>query len=94
MIEETLKVAANTSATKLAGAIAGIVSKGNEASLISIGAGSLNQSVKAVIIANRMLAANGVSLSIHPGFLTLDLSAEAGGKSEITALKLKIIVDK
>ena len=95
MITEDLKVASGTSCTKLAGAIAGIILKGNECTMTSIGAGALNQSIKAVCIAQRMLAPNGIIISVRPGFATLDLSGEKGGKEgETTAIRLKVLVEK
>jgi stage V sporulation protein SpoVS len=94
MAVEVLKVAGNTPCTKLAGAIAGIVTKGNDCELLSIGAGPLNQTIKALCIAQRMLAPNGVVLSFRPGFVSLDLSQEKGGKSDVTAIRIKVLVDK
>jgi stage V sporulation protein SpoVS len=91
---EVLKVAGNTSCTKLAGAIAGCVSKGNDCEIIGIGAGPINQAIKAICIAQRMLAPNGIIISVRPGFASLDLSHEKGGKPEVTAIKMKILVEK
>ena len=92
MTTEVLKVSSKTNVTKLAGAIAGIVQKGNECEIVGIGAGPNNQAVKAMCIANRMLAPNGIVLSFRPGFSTLDLSGEENGKSEVTCIKFKVIV--
>lgn len=88
MEHETLKAKKSTNVHDLAGAIAGVVAKGNVCEIVSIGAGALNQSVKAGIIARKMLSSSGVNLAFIPAFVTLDLSAEEGGKEEVTAVKL------
>ena len=95
---ETLKVSGSTNPSSLAGAIVKIVSKNIECELITIGAGPCNQAMKAVAIANRLLGSSGISLYCQPCFVTLDLSNEKQegreGKSEVTALRFKIIVNK
>lgn len=96
--EEILKVAGSTNPSSLAGAIVKIVQKNNDCSLVAIGAGPCNQAMKAVAIANRLLGSSGISLSVKPCFFTLDLSQEKQegkeGKSEVTALKFKVEVEK
>lgn len=95
---EVLKVAGSTNPSSLAGAIVKIISKNADCELITIGAGPCNQAMKAVAIANRLLGSSGVSLSVKPCFFTLDLSQEKvegkEGKSEVTALKFKVEVEK
>jgi len=53
--------------------------------------------MKAVARANGFLGPNGVSLSVKPCFITLDLSNEnregQEAKSEVTALRFKVEVD-
>lgn len=96
-IVEELKVASITNPSQLAGAIVKSIQKGAECSLVTIGAGPINQAVKAIAIANRLLGSSGTSLSCKPCFVTLDLSGETRegqeAKTEITAIKFKIIVD-
>lgn len=96
---EELKVSKFTNPSKLAGAIVKITQKGVPCEITAIGAGPINQAVKAVAIANRLLGSSGVSLSIKPCFVTLDLSNEKvegkeESKSEVTAIKFKVIVEK
>jgi stage V sporulation protein S len=94
---EVLKVKASTNPSSLAGAIVKSVSKNASCELIAIGAGPCNQAMKAVAIANRLLGSSGVSLSVKPCFVTLDLSGEKRegkeNKGEVTALKFKVIVE-
>jgi stage V sporulation protein S len=95
----TLKVSKTTNPSRLAGALVKGTQKGENCEIITIGAGPINQAVKAVAIANRLLGSSGISLSVKPCFTTLDLSKEASdgsqeGKSEVTAILFKVIVDK
>jgi stage V sporulation protein S len=96
---ETLKVSKTTNPSKLAGAVVKITQKGADCEIIAIGAGPINQAIKSIAIANRLLGSSGVSLSVKPCFTTLDLSTEKRegqeeGKSEVTAILFKVIVDK
>lgn len=94
----SLKVAGITNPSSLAGALVKGINNNENCELITIGAGPCNQAMKAVAIANRLLGSSGMSLSVKPCFFTLDLSQEKQdgkeGKSEVTALKFKIIVER
>jgi len=83
---ETLRVASDTNCQNLGGAIAKVVAKGNQCEITAIGAGAINQAVKGLAIARRMVATTGYDLVFRVGFLTVDLSEE-GGKDEMTAIK-------
>ncbi len=70
------KVAAKTNPGKLAGAIAEAVRNEENVQLISVGAGSVNQAVKSVAVANGMLAPAGIRLVIAPAFEMFNLEGE------------------
>ena len=98
-ILEQLKVKSTTNPSKLAGAVVKSVQKNADCEIIAIGAGPINQAVKSIAIANRLLGSSGISLSVKPCFVTLDLSSErtegqVEGKTEVTAVLFKVIVDK
>ena len=80
-----LKVASHTSPGSLAGAIAGIIREEGKAEIQSIGAGSLNQAIKAVAIARGYLAPSGLDLIIIPAFVDIEIDGE-----ERTAIKIII----
>ena len=66
---EILKVSSKSNPSKVAGAMAGIFRDGkNELEIHTIGAGSLNQGVKAVAIARGFVAPSGKNLVIIPAF--------------------------
>ena len=65
---EILKVSSKSNPSKVAGAIANIFRTEGEVEIQTIGAGSLNQAVKAVAIARGFVAPSGNNLSIVPAF--------------------------
>lgn len=82
-----LKVSSKSNPNMVAGALAGIVRDGGEAELHAIGAGAVNQAVKAVAIARSFLEAEKIDLLCRPAFTEITIDGE-----ERTALKLSVIV--
>jgi stage V sporulation protein S len=80
---EVLKVSSNSSPNKVAGALAGVLRENGNAELQAIGAGALNQGVKAVAIARGFVAPSGVDLICIPAFTDVEIDGE-----ERTAIKL------
>lgn len=66
-----LKVKSNANVQSLAGCITACVNKGETVELHAIGAGAVNQMLKATIIARGYVAALGKNLAIIPGFGTI-----------------------
>jgi stage V sporulation protein S len=63
-----LKAGAKSNPTDLAGAIAGQVREHGKASINAIGAGAVNQAIKAVAIARSYVIASGIDLVCVPSF--------------------------
>ena len=80
---EVLKVSAHSTPNKVAGALAGTVREEGRAEIQAIGAGALNQAVKAVAIARGFVAPSGVDLVCIPAFTDVVIDNE-----ERTAIKL------
>lgn len=80
-----LKVSARSRAPAVAGAIAGVVREHGRAEVQAIGAGAVNQALKATAIARSYLALDGLDVICIPAFVDLELQDE-----ERTALKLTI----
>ncbi len=80
---EVLKVSSNSSPNKVAGALAGVLRERGNAELQAIGAGALNQGVKAVAIARGFVAPSGIDLICIPAFTDIEIDGE-----ERTAIKL------
>ncbi|MCC3143891.1 stage V sporulation protein S [Halanaerobium sp. Z-7514] len=80
---EILKVSSSSSPNKVAGALAGVLRENGNAELQAIGAGAINQGVKAVAIARGFVAPSGVDLICIPAFTDIEIDGE-----ERTAIKL------
>ena len=80
---DVLKVSAKSSPNSVAGALAGVLRERGGAELQAIGAGALNQAVKAVAIARGFVAPSGVDLVCIPAFTDIQIDGE-----ERTAIKL------
>jgi stage V sporulation protein S len=80
---EILKVSSKSNPNAVAGALAGVIRKKGTAELQAIGAGALNQAVKAVAIARGFVAPSGVDLIAIPTFTDIEID----GKDR-TAIKL------
>ena len=78
-----LKVSARSRSTAVAGAIAGTVRESGRAEAQAIGAGAVNQAVKAVAIARGYLALDGIDVICIPVFTEVEI--EGQGR---TAMKL------
>ncbi len=74
-----LKVSASSNPNK----VAGVIREVGKAELQTIGAGALNQAIKALAIARGFVAPGGIDLICIPAFITLEIDGE-----ERTAIKL------
>lgn len=79
---EMLKVSARSNPKAVAGALAATIRKHGTAQLQAIGAGALNQTVKAIAIARGYVAPNGYNLVFIPTFVEISMGTE-----ERTAIK-------
>lgn len=82
---DVLKVSARSSPNAVAGAIAGILREQGGVCLQVIGAGALNQAVKAIAIANAFVEEDGLDPVCVPSFHDIDI----GGESR-TAIRLTV----
>ena len=80
---EILKVKATSVPNSVAGALAGVIRERGTAEIQFIGAGALNQAVKAVAIARGFVAPSGLDLICIPAFTDIMIDGE-----ERTAIKL------
>jgi stage V sporulation protein S len=81
---EVLKVSSKSSPNSVAGAMAGVVRQAGAVEVQVVGAGALNQAVKAVAIARGYLAPSGVDLVCVPTFA--DIEIEGQGRTAIRLL--------
>ena len=82
---EVLRVSTKSNPNSVAGALAGVLREKGTAELQAVGAGALNQAVKAVAIARGFVAPSGIDLVCVPAFADIEIDGE-----ERTAIKLTI----
>ena len=82
---EALKVSSKSNPHMVAGALAGVIRDYSTAEIQSVGAGALNQAVKAIAIARGFLAPSGVDLVCTPSFFVIEIGGE-----ERTAIRLLV----
>jgi stage V sporulation protein S len=82
---EVLKVASKSNPTSVAGALAGVIREEGKVELQAIGAGAINQSVKAIAISRGYVAPSGIDLICVPAFVDIEIDGE-----ERTAIKFII----
>ncbi len=80
---DVLKVSAKSNPNSIAGALAGVIRERGTAEIQAIGAGALNQAVKAVAIARGFVAPSGLELICIPAFTDIQIDGE-----ERTAIRL------
>lgn len=81
------RVASKTDVGKLAGAITEVTRQGDDIVISAVGAGAVNQAIKAVAKARGYLAPTGVNIVIVPSFKNFD-DDEIG--EERTAMVMEI----
>jgi len=82
---ETLKVSSKSNPNSVAGALANVMRERGTVEMQAIGAGALNQAIKAVAIARGFVAPSGKNLICIPAFTDIIIDGE-----ERTAIKLII----
>src|SRR6266487_2076688 len=73
---EILKVSATSKPVAVAGAIAGVVRSQSRVEVQAIGAGAINQAVKAIAISRGYVAAGGFDLVCIPSFIDISIDGE------------------
>lgn len=82
---DVIKVKANSRTAAVAGAIAGVVREHKRADVQAIGAGAVNQAIKALVLAKGYLAEDGILVICIPEFVDVDIDGKVR-----TAIKLVI----
>ncbi|HHU60163.1 TPA: stage V sporulation protein S [bacterium] len=82
---EVLKVSSKSNPNLVAGALVNILKENENVEIHSIGAGALNQSIKAVAIARGFVAPSGKDIVVIPSFLEVTIDGQVK-----TAIKLTV----
>jgi stage V sporulation protein S len=83
-----IKVSATSQTSAVASAMAGVVREHHRAEVQAIGAGAVNQAVKAIVIATGYLRLDGIHVSCVPEFTEVTIEDKVR-----TAIKLVIEVE-
>jgi len=73
---EVLKVSATSKPVAVAGAIAGVIRSAGKVEVQAIGAGAINQAVKAIAISRGYVAPAGIELVCIPSFIDISIDGE------------------
>jgi stage V sporulation protein S len=84
-VTDIIRVAAQSRSTAVAGAIAGVVRDEGRADIQAIGAGAVNQAIKAAAIARGFLALDGMDVVCIPSFTDVEI-----GGQERTAIRIAV----
>ena len=80
---EVLKVSTKSNPNTVAGALAAIIKEKNVVEIQAVGAGAINQAVKAIAIARGFVAPSGKDIVCIPAFTDIQIDGESR-----TAIKL------
>ena len=83
---EVLKVSSKSNPNSCAGAIAGVIRQSGTVEVQVVGAGALNQAVKAVAIARGYVASSGIDLVCIPTFADVEIDGQSR-----TAIRLLLL---
>ncbi len=76
MNKTVLRVSSKSNPNSVAGAISGLFKEEGRAEVQAIGAGAINQAMKAVCIARGFLAPSGIDLVCVPAFTEVEVEGE------------------
>ena len=82
---DVIKVSANSRTSAVAGAIAGVIREHGRAEVQAIGAGAVNQAMKALVLATGYLRSDGIFVACVPQFADVTI-----GDKVRTAIKLVV----
>ena len=84
---EVLKVSASSKPVAVAGAIAGVIRSHSRVEVQAIGAGAINQAIKAIAISRGYVAPGGIDIVCVPSFIDISIDGE-----ERTGIRLLVEV--
>lgn len=82
---DVLKISTKSNPNSVAGAIAGLIKERGKAEMQVIGAGAINQAIKAIAIARGFVAPSGIDLICIPAFTEVKIDDD-----ERTGIKLLV----
>jgi stage V sporulation protein S len=83
---EPLRVSTKSQPKSVAGAIAAMINDFQKAEMIAVGAGAVNQAIKAIAITRGFMAPRGIDLVVIPAFANIEIDG-------VTRTSIKLIVE-
>jgi stage V sporulation protein S len=88
--EDIIRVGGGTDPQSIAYAISTVFHATNEVTLRAMGAGAVNQAVKAIAIARGYVATSGVDLIVRPGFINVPDNRDGGEPISAIVFRLSL----
>lgn len=73
---DVIKVRAVSRTAAVAGAIAGVIRDEKHAEIQAIGAGAVNQAIKAMVLAKNFLEQDGIEIAFVPEFVNVEIDGK------------------
>lgn len=73
---DVIKVRAVSRTAAVAGAIAGVIRDEKHAEIQAIGAGAVNQAIKAMVLAKNFLEQDGIDIAFVPEFVNVEIDGK------------------
>jgi stage V sporulation protein S len=83
---EPLRVSTKSQSKSVAGAIAAMINDYQKAEVLAVGAGAVNQAIKAIAIARGFLAPRGIDVVVIPAFTNVDIDG-------VSRTSIKLLVE-
>lgn len=83
---EPLRVSTKSQPKSVAGAIAAMINDYQRAEVLAVGAGAVNQAIKAIAITRGFLAPRGIDIVVIPAFTNVDIDG-------VTRTSIKLLVE-
>jgi len=83
---EPLRVSTKSQPKSVAGAVAAMINEYQRAEILAVGAGAVNQAIKAIAITRGFLAPRGIEIVVIPAFANIEIDG-------ILRTSIKLIVE-
>ena len=83
---EPLRVSAKSQPKSVAGAIAAMINDHQKAEITAVGAGAVNQAIKAIAITRGFFAPRGIDLVVIPAFANIEIDG-------VSRTSIKLLVE-
>ncbi len=83
---EPLRVSTKSQPKSVAGAVAAMINENQRAEILAVGAGAVNQAIKAIAITRGFMAPRGIDIVVIPAFTNIEIDG-------ISRTSIKLLVE-